>query len=640
MVRFTNKGAAFRRGASAAGETAERKTEGGIGEGAVELIKKVVEPAAPQKNLVPIEGTPFMITEDKPIDPRDCDNFPNSIWCEGYSPSATPFEINFDIVRGECDVGVQAQGGVFGLPTPPFQITYRKPGCRPTEETFPPPELPDDAEGFSPPDFPLGISNTTLVVCVLGLPYDTGSIENQPDGKVRQGRYRGRAGLTSVTYPGRMKLLYDGVNSVSLADTFATFNLSGFFQRARDNDLPNEDYTLTGDIPPFGVPYNRTTTDGTATAFNYGGSGVWRYPLILTLVGQYGTVKAVARDSVSNDVRTYPDSVYWDNFGCEILYLKPLNELNTRLPFTAAPPVPPNKKDCCMSCCSSQSNQDNDDLLREILRRLKELSKIVGVDQFPVKTPKDISQKKLGSKSVDTIAGLINNIVYQLDAVSGDYPLEIEIKDTDLTKKGNQTKTLSFPNQSELLAELFGLVFQAQANSDLAINTSMRNLAETGAIRNQSIQTYFLNMAIAEYLGFDMQQRKEKVPMAFNPVGTSIEDILKEGQVEIPVFENRGKRDLQDSFTKLLFAASIIKAAFFKKYDANKDFKEQLKDWLGVTDDELEEELDNFDEFLEQSELGFRTATGLDPKLVENPYGRDYDRRPRIIELNENQQTD
>ena len=87
----------------------------------------------------------------------------------------------------------------------------------------------------------------------------------------------------------------------------------------------------------------------------------------------------------------------------------------------------------------------------------------------------------------------------------------------------------------------------------------------------------------------------------------------------------------------LIEAARITKGSFWRKFKNGADLATQIKELFNRAND-MESETgarsqteDDFDTFLERVERGFTDAAGTqDPT---HPYGRDYEERPRIREL-------
>lgn len=153
--------------------------------------------------------------------------------------------------------------------------------------------------------------------------------------------------------------------------------------------------------------------------------------------------------------------------------------------------------------------------------------------------------------------------VEQFDALIGQFPIEIEIKDSDPLKAGDQTKKIEIANISEALAELVGLSFLQSQNSDLTINYLNRLGVETIATKNASLITQDYAKANASYLGYEANPVKREIIYALNPAGQSIETILSDTKGYIVGWGNAEKASVADYLKRIFFTVGIIKESNF-----------------------------------------------------------------------------
>ena len=234
--------------------------------------------------------------------------------------------------------------------------------------------------------------------------------------------------------------------------------------------------------------------------------------------------------------------------------------------------------------------------------------------------------------------------IKQFDAIAGQFPLEIKIKDSDPLKAGDQPIELSVPNVAEALSELFGLALSSEINSQTTLNVGFRTLTEAGMAKNAAIVGQDVSRAIAEFLGFKSNPKMIEVPTAFTPGKTKLSEALKESVQKVRSFENADDEDLRDMVMPLLEAAAIIRAVHWRKLDGKSDFKDQIKGILqsyidlaegspgaAAPDDPENPKRDSWDKFLDDTERGFIDRAGIRDQA--QPYGRSYDQRPLIREL-------
>ena len=245
------------------------------------------------------------------------------------------------------------------------------------------------------------------------------------------------------------------------------------------------------------------------------------------------------------------------------------------------PPPPPPKKRCCddMCCCPDNGN-GNDDLLKALLAKVKKLSEIVGVDEYPASLPSSMitkNGKHPDNKQIPNLTQLFGWYIERFDELVGQFEVDIEIGDTDLTKEGNQTETLRFPNIAEAIAELTGVLIKTSINSELLINICNRALIETGQNKQQNFKNYMAVQTIIEYLGFNYDDVQEKLPLTFTPGEISFDKMLKETEISVKVHHYAEKNGLKAQLHELLQAAAIIRAVHWRKINVNEDIAKQLK---------------------------------------------------------------
>ncbi len=168
--------------------------------------------------------------------------------------------------------------------------------------------------------------------------------------------------------------------------------------------------------------------------------------------------------------------------------------------------------------------------------------------------------------------------IKQFDGLVGNFPIKIQIKDTDPAQEGDQTQEIELSNLSEALAEMYGLQQTAAINGDLAINFLMRLAAEVVATKNSSLITQDHAKAISSYLGYKGNPINREIDYAFDPTRPdSLPDMLKEKKGQIIGWKNDDKDSVADYLQKLMFSAGIIKAVFLKTRSRFDELQEQIE---------------------------------------------------------------
>lgn len=278
--------------------------------------------------------------------------------------------------------------------------------------------------------------------------------------------------------------------------------------------------------------------------------------------------------------------------------------------------------------------------IRKIPPQLTKLGTAIGVNDLPANLPTTLISKRGQrdtTQSVPSIAQLLAWQTQQFDALMGQWEIEIEIQDTDLTRAGNQTKKVALPNLAEAVAEQVGLLMNLTTSVDALLNIGMRTLSEAGLAHKEAAISHVYGRENAQFLGYEGRETNIEIPFCFNPGATTLEATLKNTNVKIRAWENVDKQDLRFYFHEFLTATAIIRAVYWQQVDPKRDIKKQIislvKQAAKVSEGSAEGE-DRWDEFLDRVESGFTSEAGIsDPT---NPYGRDPLRRPRIRKLGAN----
>jgi hypothetical protein len=318
-----------------------------------------------------------------------------------------------------------------------------------------------------------------------------------------------------------------------------------------------------------------------------------------------------------------------------------------------APPPEKRKRKCCeMSCCPQTRNPDNDALLRKILKRLEDIDKKTG--EFPLELPESFISKREGflgklipdkTLTINSHSEMWIQWLRFFDEIVGEFEIPIEIKDADPLKPGDQPVGMRIPNIAEGIAEMMGLLLDISINSETAVNMSARTLIEAGSTKLQGVTNYTYVKAIADYLNFKKENITKDVALSFTHSEEEFDKFLVESKVKaegIQLSDDKDAQDFSKQLGKLLHAAAVIEAVFWRKLDPKKDLGKQFvntikglskaKDEIETKNDESEKE---WSKFLTEVEEGHINKPGINDPI--NPYGGDYSERPRIREIGKNQ---
>jgi len=363
--------------------------------------------------LEPIGGTGLYISPNEPVDPTDCDRYPNSPYCSGsgvdpfalasLSPVGT--DITFTANRNGTEFCVRLDTSLFAVSLPPLDVCYRTPDARPFQPPPPPPNRGTQTTQDLPPQF---------------FPFD---FAYEPGACFYELRFKGKSGS------------FDG---------------------------PQDD---------FG-----TMIMGRPTA---GGYWVWtindrrRWRLVVPGVGYDGSTFNGGTDYFT----------YHENFAIppSAVGIRPLSILPNVCPAIEPPPnyrnLPQPTGGNPMSCCNTAEIEE---MLRVIMLRL-------GTAQYPATVPESLTDTETATTQIENITDFLGWTVRQIDALTGQFPIEVEIKDADPSESGNQTRKVKLPNLAESIAEIYALSLRSGVNSDIHTSFLMRLAAEIISTKNAAL---------------------------------------------------------------------------------------------------------------------------------------------------------
>jgi hypothetical protein len=282
----------------------------------------------------------------------------------------------------------------------------------------------------------------------------------------------------------------------------------------------------------------------------------------------------------------------------------------------------------------------------------------LGLARFPGQLPSTIIQEvfKEGEQPAEPpqepIADFVDLFMWNFrrdDERWGQWEIEINIKDADLTKEGNQSKSVRFPNLAESVAEMEGQMLSIQANVEALVALSIRNLSEAGMARQEAIKGYLASMAIAKYMAFPYKELDVEIPSTYTPGATSIDKLIIESVIHTKGIDYEDKETQRDLLLDLLQAAAITRAVHWRQVNPKEDIKRQILSQLKgsvdlsqkitdvkavVADGSAPQKKESWEDKLDAIENGFGFSTGIEE--ANTPYGRDRERRPRIRQIGDN----
>jgi len=284
--------------------------------------------------------------------------------------------------------------------------------------------------------------------------------------------------------------------------------------------------------------------------------------------------------------------------------------------------------------------------LSEIKALLKPIYDTLGIPKDweggGVQVPNLLTKKKSDTIKVTSLPQLLVWQTRQLDALLGQFPIEIEIEDNDLIQAGDQKLEFSLPNVAETLAELTGIIITIKSLLDANMQTSINAMVESCSNKTVALQNYYLLEGIRDYLAYETKKEVIKVDFSCTmldedndgnlEIPTELDILLSPSKQKVEVEKFIAKTTFKEELDVLIEAARIIKGRFFKKFDYG-EMLNMFKNAKDILDGDAQnnEGKTDFDSYLETIEQGFTTYAGI--KDTTKPYGKSYDRRPRVKEI-------
>ena len=571
--------------------------------------------------LVPIGDTGIYVTPNEPVDPWDCARWSGSPICSdpvgfnpeyGFSPATgitvmpeslapeifgistadlvTLSPISLDIPAYEsndCETCLTFGGTFWFIPIPQYTTCYRRPECRPIPLPPPPPLPPPGMPGFFPVNY--DHNPACLYEVFVRLPsYLIGdSLELVWDVNSK-GILQGQVTGLEVVVASEIEI-FDYNAGGNFSAPLSNIGMGSYIQTNLLFFVVSSSYS--------GV-ITRRLVAGTQTPelrFEYGEPVLAPVPNV-----EIAAVVPLSREQVERSHFSFIDRDVYENY-CTV-------------PAPSPPPIHDPPERCCMPCCDN--NNESEELLRKIAKR-------IGVDAYPVVVPQNLMQGDR-NQSIESITELAVWQILQLDGLIGQFPVDIKIKDADLTQPGNQEKTIRLYNIAEAFAELYAVSVKTSVMGDAQTQMLARLAAEAVTTHAGVAVTQDYAKAIASYLGFASNTPPRKLKFAFDLTEPdSLDKLMTTVTKEIVGFEDTDKNTVQDYLEKLMFAAGIIKAVYYRKGSQVPELLKQMQSIFETGGSGAEQEAwENFLEQLNQVAPGGRTQIPA-PQVRDRTAGQE-----------------
>jgi len=210
--------------------------------------------------------------------------------------------------------------------------------------------------------------------------------------------------------------------------------------------------------------------------------------------------------------------------------------------------------------------------------------------QFPIETFSNLVDEKPEDKKIETLPELLLWVVEQIDGIAGQFPIDIEIKDTDAVKAGEQSKKVQIFNLAEGIAELYGQASLTNITQSAQTQISLRSVSELVSLKVATLVSQDLIRVVVDCMGARTRREKREFNLAFKVGGDGpvekLSELLQNSTGTFAGFEYDREDAVFEYLERLMFAASIVKGAFFKgssrlepEVDGLRDYLETVGGW-------------------------------------------------------------
>ena len=506
-------------------------------------------PGPPVKDwLIPIGDTGIYITPNEPVDPWDCERWPDSPYCSpsGLEQTFRPPQ-TVEITRNECETCITTTSSTPFITGPPFTVCYRskKEACQiqlPQEE----PSSEPNGVGLPPIRTRHRCGNSLFVWTLFGADIDAyNQYEIQNYEEQRQDAIQDVA---------------DGFRGATGWDTqytVGTVNRAVGMRLLRVLDNGQSSYYIRAETEyPTNASTGQRRTPWTEED----------YPL---MVIHYWTHYTYAGDP--DNVQTFYPAAFHQMLEAPF---PPCPEGPSRpsAPPQFTPTDTPKEEDPPVECNCAEMEE-----------MLQCIYKTVGCEQFPVSLPDTLIETGSNAQTErQDIPAMMGWLIEQIDAVTGQFPIEIEVEDTDPTTEGNQTQKVSLPNIAETMAELYGLALKGGISADLHTDILLRMVAEVIATKNSTLVTQDYAKANASFLGYRGNPKKRTINYAFDPANLGdLTKVLKPSEKDIVGFTEDDPETAVGFLQRIVFVSGLLKEIFFRNKDRMPDLIDQIEQFTG-----------------------------------------------------------
>ncbi len=562
-------------------------------------------------SLVPINDEWSTSVGGSPADPRDCARYPASPYCDGDFLDLSPVGYRIDIKSNECETCIYTYPILAFLVLTPVVVCRRNPNCRKKEEPKKPStrpgkydenttsnrwQSPECAERINTIHRRVNATNDYLAREEEAYSYN---LEHSDPSNIKDVR-----DFTSEWYYHDLRaILIEGDNFSASGKIALTYE--GVIHREGDNG----DGLSVGVPAQFGYSY---------VSFTPGPCPGKNIPPPPPFGNDDDDLDRKDKNKRGGDKMCCNDCK--DSVDLNRKILKILGEGVIKVP---------------KSFDSTLNNTEGKttDLTQSLEYFGKLIAERLGTGRYPIEVPESLLADR-GDKmqQVPSLTDYMWWLTNQADAIIGEFPIEIEVKDIDPLREGDQKKQIKLPNLAESIAEIYGLTIKNSVNQEVELNMLLRLAAEIIATKNGVVVAQDYARANAGFLGYkgNFKARELLYNFDFGSVNLDpknnqpiiLEKLLKTTKGFVQGWELEDKETVVGFLQKLMFSAGIIKAVFFR----GKNLTKQLnKEATSMANDEKNSDKD-WEGFLQQLN---NPNSMFNKDSVEKPEVRESPKDPR-----------
>ncbi|MEO0537680.1 MAG: hypothetical protein AAF215_27935 [Cyanobacteria bacterium P01_A01_bin.123] len=541
----------------------------------------------------------FYVSPNEPVDPRDCDRWPTSPFCGGTGLSPTRLGFDVDFTFNACEVCWVVNPRLAFVSLSPYFVCFRLPSCRETLQTQPVEPVRPESPFILPP-IPNALTIPGHCRLVLGRYYYAYE-DSAPRPSIRIYNsgpgFNGAGRLPNPSWSTETTASYDWIEA-------AITHVVGFYGVQElgigwiSTQISREQAIQIVGTSVAGRPIKRRywNQHGGIRVINY---SMWRdFPHGFVVPGTSIPIQQAAFGLIDDSIQNSPSAWGLNAQGWGLI-------LNS----CAVVDLPQPEERLPMPC----NCDELEEMVRGIYNRL-------GVEDYPVELPAKLFDDSEREFTVESNAQYLTWLVEQIDGLTGQFPIELEIEDIDPIQQGNQKQQITLPNLAESLADIYALSLKNNVDSHVQIEFLTRLTAEILSTKIATLITQDYTRANADFLGYEGNPVNREVDSNFNPDPEAMDNfnkLFRQSRKRFKGWKNDSRETVLDYLQKNQFINGILKEVFFRGNDRIAEVQAEI-------DESLKDQGDrdsNWDSFIQETEDGASLRNSNQP-------------RPRITDLN------